>query len=321
MSARFDIQIPRHPGEGLGGARGRDPRRAGRRAGSENNLHLTLPLVCCGSSRRAPGTAPRRALPLYAVLRALEFLLLAAFSGIMAVGVVQAETVVPPGATVALALTAPARRAFSESELVTLLTTTLQRDYVKDRGELELGLKQSWIAPVLPAEPLTVRILEMPSMGVTPSFIMRFELCAAGETLGTWQTALQAHVWREVWVAHSNLRRGQPLAGADITRERCDVLNVREALADFTLADAHLELAESVGAGNPLLARAIKARAVIHRGQVANALVQDGALSITTKVEALEDGAPGQMIHARNPISHRELNGQVLDNQTILISL
>ena len=132
---------------------------------------------------------------------------------------------------------------------------------------------------------------------------------------------MQAHVWREVWVAHSNLRRGLSVSSADITRERFDVLNVREPLAEFSKEDANLELAEPVASGVPLLARVIKARAVIHRGQMANALVQDGMLSITTKVEALEDGAPGDTIRARNSVSHRDLTGQVLDGQTIIISL
>jgi flagella basal body P-ring formation protein FlgA len=132
---------------------------------------------------------------------------------------------------------------------------------------------------------------------------------------------MQAHVWREVWVAHSNLRRGEPVNGADLVRERFDVLKVRDALAEFSATDANLELAEPVGAGVPLLARVIKPRTVIHRGQVANALLQDGALSISTKVEALEDGAPGQLIHARNSVSRRDLSGRVLDSQTILISL
>ena len=58
-----------------------------------------------------------------------------------------------------------------------------------------------------------------------------------------------------------------------------------------------------------------------HSGQMANALVQDGSLSITTKVEVLEDGAPGQVIHARNSVTRRDLSGRVLDDRTILISL
>ena len=174
---------------------------------------------------------------------------------------------------------------------------------------------------MLPDEPLKVKVQEMPTVGVTPSFIIRFQICTARETLGTWQAALQAHVWRDVWVAHSDLRRGEPINGADVMHERFDVLNVREALADFSNDDSTLEMAEPVATGVPLLARAVKPRAVIHRGQVTNALVQDGALSITTKVEALDDGAPGETIRARNPVSRRNLSGRVLDGQTILISL
>jgi len=216
---------------------------------------------------------------------------------------------------------APQLRVFSESEVLALLTVTLQNEYVKDRGELELNLKQPWVVPILPDEPLTVKFLELPTVGVIPSFIVRFQLCTENQSLGTWQATLQAHVWREVWVAHSNLMRGTPVNGADIVRERFDVLNVREPLAEFAADNANLELAEPVASGLPLVARMVKPRTVIHRGQIANALLQDGALSITTKVEALEDGAPGQMIRARNPVSRRDLNGQVLDGQTILISL
>ena len=229
----------------------------------------------------------------------------------------------PSGSSpVSTGATAPARtRAFSESEVLTLLAATLQRNYVKDRGDLELRFTQPWTAPALPDEPLTVNILELPTAGVTPSFIVRFQLCTARENLGTWQAAVQAHVWRETWVAHGTLRRGEPVNQADVVRERCDVLNLREALAEFSTDDSNLELAEPVSAGMPLLARMIKPRPVIHRGQITNAYVQDGTLSITTKVEALEDGALGQTIRARNPVSRRDLSGRVLDGQTILISL
>jgi len=39
------------------------------------------------------------------------------------------------------------------------------------------------------------------------------------------------------------------------------------------------------------------------------------------KVEALEDGAPGQIIRARNTASLRNLTGKVVDEHTIQISL
>jgi flagella basal body P-ring formation protein FlgA len=161
----------------------------------------------------------------------------------------------------------------------------------------------------------------MPTMGVTPVFIVRFELHTARENLGVCQVPVQAHVWREVWVAHSALKRGETVSEADLIRERRDMLSVHEPLAQFATGDSTLELAESLQAGSLLLARSIKARPVIHRGQSADALLRDGTLSVTMKVEALEDGAPGQTIRIRNSQSRRDLRGKVLNEQTILVSL
>jgi flagella basal body P-ring formation protein FlgA len=212
-------------------------------------------------------------------------------------------------------------RTYGETEMLALLNATLQRDLVKDKGELELAFQQPWAAQILPDEPLTLKILELPTAGVTPSFIVRFEIHTAHETIGSFQASVQAHVWREVWIAHTSIKRGELTDNADIARERRDVINIREALANFSIEDPSLEFAESVSAGTPLPARVLKPMAVIHRGQTANALVSDGALSITMKVVALEDGAPGQTIHFRNSSSARSLSGKVLNEQTILISL
>jgi len=212
-------------------------------------------------------------------------------------------------------------RALAESDVVALLTDKLQGDYVKDKGDLELRCTRPWKTCTVPNEPLTVNVLELPTAGVTPSFIVRFELHTADRCIGTYTVAVAARIWREVWVAHSTLKRGDAVSNADVVRERRDVLNIRDALADFSAGDDTLELAESVQSNSPLLARMVKPRTVIRRGQAADAVIQDGSLNISMKVEALEDGAPGDTIRMRNPVTHRDLSGKVLNEQTILISL
>lgn len=214
-----------------------------------------------------------------------------------------------------------ARKLLTEADALALLTSKLQETYVKDRGELELSFTQPWVAPTLPDEPLTVKILEIPTAGVTPAFIIRFQLCTATQTAGTWQASMQAHIWRDVWVAHSDLRRGELINDADVTRERRDVLGVNESLAEFSPDDTSLELANQIRAGNLLLARNLKPRTVMHRGQMANAVLEDGVLSITMKVEVLEDGAIGQVVRATNPLSKRYISGKIIDEKTILVSL
>jgi len=209
----------------------------------------------------------------------------------------------------------------NEADATALLTASLQQDYVKDRGQLELTFTEHWDSPVVPDEPLTVKILELPTAGVTRSFIARFELCTPMETVGTWETTVHASIWRDVWVAHSDLARGELVADADLVHDRRDVLTTHEELADFSPGDETLELANEIPADTILLARDLRVHTVIHRGQIADAVLQDGALNITMKVEALEDGAPGQVIHARNTISLHDLTGKVLDEHTIEISL
>jgi flagellar basal body P-ring formation protein FlgA len=60
---------------------------------------------------------------------------------------------------------------------------------------------------------------------------------------------------------------------------------------------------------------------VINRGKIVDALVRSGPMEISTKVEALEDGAPGQMIRIRNPKSKREFRGRVQGEDSVLVPL
>ncbi len=212
-------------------------------------------------------------------------------------------------------------RTFGESDLLGLLTATLQKGYVKDKGQLELKLAQPWNPLVLPDEPLTLDVQELPLAGVAPGFIARFTLRTADETLGTWTANLRAHVWREVCVASRQLKRGDDMSSDVFARERRDILHVRDNLADIAASDSVLEATESIPVGTVLTARMVKARAVVHRGQRADALVQEGALSIRTRVEVMDDGAPGEVVRVRNTNTKRDLTGKVLDAKTILIPL
>jgi flagella basal body P-ring formation protein FlgA len=212
-------------------------------------------------------------------------------------------------------------RPLAEPDLLELLTATLQREHVKDRGQLEIRLARPWTSVSVPDEPITLGVLDLPATGVTPSLLVRFELRTAREVVGTWQVSAQAKVWREVWVTTAATRRGAPLADAAPTRERRDVLTLRESLADPDRGDAAIELAEYVPAGAILYARALKLCSVVRRGQHAEASLQDGALAISMKVEVLEDGAPGQIVRVRNLQSRRELRGKVIDEHTISVTL
>ena len=51
------------------------------------------------------------------------------------------------------------------------------------------------------------------------------------------------------------------------------------------------------------------------------AVFREGTLTISLKVETLEDGALGQTVRVRNPKTRRELIGKVQNEDLILIAL
>ena len=185
----------------------------------------------------------------------------------------------------------------------------------------KLRLTRPWIPIKVPDDPLTAEILEPTLNRITSSCILRFELRSGQKTIGSWQAPVQARLWRQIPVAQDYLRRGQLLREADFANERRDVLALRQPLVELPAQAVMYELTESVPPGAPLTARAIRLKPVLARGQMADAIIRDGAMIISLKVEVLEEGVPGQLVRVRNPQSRRELRGKVLDEQTIAIPL
>ena len=212
-------------------------------------------------------------------------------------------------------------RPLTDSDMLQLLTGALQQEQVKDLGELELHLAHPLSASLVPEEGVSVKITDLPALGVTPNFFIRCELWNGPEHVSDWQIGLQAKVWRNIPVATSRLSRGDLLRDSAVELQRRDVLAIRDAMLNLPGPDSGLELVETVSAGMPVLNRAVRVRPVVLRGKVVDGVYEDGSLSISLKVESLEDGQPGQVIRVRNPKTKRELFGKVKNEQTVLITL
>jgi flagella basal body P-ring formation protein FlgA len=212
-------------------------------------------------------------------------------------------------------------RPLDEQELTGLLAAALQRDYVKDQGELELHFASPWTTAMVPDEPLSVTITQMPSTGVNPNFLAGFDLWNGRERAGHWQAVLQARIWRQIPVAHSPIARGELLRDADLTLERRDALTLRDVVLQISPDDNSLALVENVAAGLPVPNRAVRPRPAVKRGQLVDGIFEEGSLTISLKVEILEDGLLGQTVRVRNPKTRRELTGKVQNEETVRITL
>ena len=212
-------------------------------------------------------------------------------------------------------------RVLKESEMKQRLLALLQEEHVKDKGELELQFQRPWLPLTIPDEFYTIKILDLPSTGVSANFIAHFDLSIDKESLGSWQIPITAKVWREILVARAPVKRGTPFSQAELASERRDVLALRDAPLALSQPGTALEFADNVMAGTPVYERSVRPRPVVRRGQMVEAQLQDGPMQISMKVEVMENGSPGQLVRVRNPESRREFRGKVQNEQTILILL
>jgi flagellar basal body P-ring formation protein FlgA len=211
-------------------------------------------------------------------------------------------------------------RDLDEKEVRDLLTAELQRRFSRDRGELELRMSRPWRTLPVADENFELRLVEAPAQGLSP-VSLRFQLHAGDEVLGEWFQPVSAKLWADVFVAPTPVRRGAALPDAEITRERRDLLTARDSVLQLPDNAAAWEFAESLNSGQVLTKRSLRLRTVVARGRLIDAVVRSGPMEITAKVEALEDGVPGQVIRVRNTQSRRELRGRVESDNTVLIAL
>ena len=214
-----------------------------------------------------------------------------------------------------------AMRDLGETEVRERITHELQRRFARSGGEIEVRLSRPWRSVSIPDEALEVRLHDLPASGLQSLVSLKVEAVVAGESAGTWFQPIQVRHWCDVPVAASALRRGSPLAEAETVMERRDILAARALLKTLPTPVHDYELAESLAPGQPLTDRSVRLKTVVFRGHRVDARIRAGTLEITTKVEALEDGYPGQSIRVRNPQSKRELRGVVQGEDTVLIPL
>ena len=213
------------------------------------------------------------------------------------------------------------KRPMDLDEVQSMLQALLQRDYVRESGELELTLSREWNILMVPVDHLRVRMIEMPVTGLNPNFVARFELSTAREVVGSWTVALQARIWKEMLLTTTPVRRGQSLRDVELRKERRDLMMFREPLPVELPDLAEYEFKESLTPNQVLFAKSVRMRPVILRGKLVDASIRTGFLSVSLKVEALEDGTIGQLIRVRNPQTRKEFFGKVEQGPLVYVPL
>lgn len=210
----------------------------------------------------------------------------------------------PATAPAPLVATVPVTPEQFLPQLAAQLSTHFRLD-----GELQLDLLRNWTAPATPAAGWEMTIVAPPS-SLAPQMIVRVRLVSAQRNLGEWNLPLRARLWAEAFVARQPIARGQILDTALFDLRRVDFIHDKEAVPAAASLES-LSVARGLGVGAILSWRDVARRSLVLRGSRVEVLAGSGALTITMKGLAMQNGALGETIVVRNPESRRDFSAVV----------
>jgi len=167
----------------------------------------------------------------------------------------------------------------------------------------------SWHAEVVPPMPATLGSRLHLRYRLTDGFMHHPEE----------MIVLRAEWWRDAYVSNRLLRAGELTGDGAYSIERINWLLHRGSLVPTDSDLSHLRLKTTWRANEPLRWSFVESRPLISEGSVVEVVATEGAMRITMRGVALENGHAGELINVRNLQSRKEIQGIVENENTVLV--
>ncbi len=205
----------------------------------------------------------------------------------------------------------------SSTELLSALHAQIARHF-DVQGDLLLAFAREWRPVKLAEGKYAIEITEYPDQ-LKSVFSVKCRVTADGRVVGEWPIPLRAQLIREVWVANDRLPRGTIIDRNMLGVRKVDVLRDGEGWLPTSVDLTNLEVAEGVAAGKGFTRKDIVSQPLIRKNQIVEVTARKGAMTITMKAQALENGGLHDLIRVRNLESRKEFNAQVIDAHRVQV--
>lgn len=212
--------------------------------------------------------------------------------------------------------TAPAAGPLTQDQLVSVLERDLAAHFNLE-GELKLELLRAWAAPDRVAREWQVQVAEYPTLP-TSSMLVRCRVLADGAAVAEPTFVLRAALWRDAWVVRQPVNNGGAFDPSLLDTRRVDAFRERDALPS-AVGDRTFVFTRSVQAGRLLTWRDVARRPLVRKGDLVEVSAAEGALVITMKGLAMQNGALGEAVTIRNPESKKDFTAFVVDENRVQV--
>lgn len=151
-------------------------------------------------------------------------------------------------------------------------------------------------------------------------FTAEAEIFADGKPAGKTKLFGRYFVLTEAYVPARDIAKDAIIQEDDLAMVKMRANRLRE---DMVFAKDDLtgkQATRLIKADKPVTSRDIRDEIIIKKNQIVTAVYRNKGLQITSKTEALENGAKGQRIKLLNTKSQKEIIGKVIDKNTVEIA-
>ena len=210
-------------------------------------------------------------------------------------------------------------RLVEAHELLDQLTIALVNATRNLDGDLHLEFLRQPSEIRIPDDTYEFALTRSQAYGIKSRFIIPFSILIDGEFVYQGSAALKAKIFKRVLLSSRRINRGEALNESDFYLAEQDTLTIKGAPLGIETSLVGLESKTTILKDQPILRRYTGKTTVVGRGDLVDAILTKGAISITMKVQILDKGAPGDIVRVRNPKSKKQLKGIVTDESTIQI--
>jgi flagella basal body P-ring formation protein FlgA len=254
----------------------------------------------------------RRLLAILVFVSALAGIVVAQSSSLVAVGAVAPNR---PGEQAASAV-APSAAPLAHEPFLAAVSRDLAAHFNLE-GELQLELLRTWTPPERVATVWSVQLSEFPAVP-SASMLVRCRVLADGALVADTSLLLRAALWRDAWVTRAPLTSGTTFDPAQLEARRVDLFRERDVVP-AAVGDRTYIFARALPAGRLLTWHDIARRPLVKKGNVVEVSAAEGALLVTMKGLAMENGAQGDTVTVRNPESQKNFAAVVVDENRVQV--
>lgn len=186
-------------------------------------------------------------------------------------------------------------------------------------GELKLSALNRWNDVSFEGSEYRVEVLNSPSTELKPSMIVNFRIVTKNGEVGKWALPVRCELYQDVYFSSQRLIRGVALSNSGLYSKLVDVLSYNIPLITTNMELGEYEVAKLLSPDRPLSWRDIAKIPNVRKGKVVDLIAEEAGMRIATKAIALENGVTSDFIKVRNLDSRKDLQAQILNENTVKV--